>query len=240
MRKVLGLALVIVGMAVALWLWFVRPPAPPSVAAGPVVGASKPSVDDAAGDAGARDAATVRPDRSKPGRAKRIQERNEMRRRILEAVRARERAAAEDEPSPSPGSTSGAPPDSIPFGGDESSSVPDESGPASGGLVDRTGTHGEMVRILNEDLMPLADECYTLAREQQPQLAGLLVVDFEMVGDPEVGTVVESVHAGQGNELEGPVLMECMQQSILSLSWPQSDQTGWDAVSLSMRFSPDE
>lgn len=170
-------------------------------------------------------------------------EREELRRRILEAQRARERAAAEGDDAGEGGSTGGEPSATtgpgVPVPRDSDGP---EGEPAAGGLIDRTGDHEYLVKVMNEDLMPLADECYALARETQPALAGMLVLDFEIIGDEDVGGVIETVALGQGNELVDPGLVECMQESILSttLPPPPPEHGGRDAVSLSLRLSPDE
>lgn len=170
-------------------------------------------------------------------------EREAMRRRILDAMQARERAASEREGGSSgdggessggavgsrAGAEAGAPDDE-----------PDDDSAKVGTVVDKTGDHAEHVKVVNEDLIPLADECYALARETQPELAGLLVLDFEIIGDEDIGGVIESVQLGQGNELVDPGLVECVQESILATTLPPPEQGGRDAISLSLRLSPDE
>jgi hypothetical protein len=42
------------------------------------------------------------------------------------------------------------------------------------------------------DLLPLLKECYDLALREQPDLAGRLVLHFDIVADPALGGVVES------------------------------------------------
>lgn len=235
MRKAVGLA-VLVLLMLAGGLLVLGGDAPRSVdgaadgrgVASPVVAVERPS---------ARAVPASEPERASPqARA----EREQMRRRILEAMHARERAVAErdgvgssdgGDPTPEivekPGAVPGA---------------PNEPAPAPGNLTDRTGEHGYLMKVMNEDLMPLADECYALARETQPALAGMLVLDFEIIGDEDVGGVIETVALGQGNELVDPGLVECMQESILSttLPPPPPEHGGRDAVSLSLRLSPDE
>jgi len=168
-------------------------------------------------------------------------EREELRRRILEAQRARERAAAEGDDAGEGGSTGGEPSATtgpgVPVPRDSDGP---EGEPAAGGLIDRTGDHEYLVKVMNEDLMPLADECYALARETQPELAGMLVLDFEILGEEEIGGVVESVELGQANELVDPNLVECMRESILATTLPAPEQGGRDAISISLRLSPDD
>ncbi len=170
---------------------------------------------------------------AKPTRAGSKQEREAMRRRILAALEARERGASGREA----GSTGADEEQRAPARGATS---PAEAPPKPGDLTDRTGDRGYLLKVMNEDLMPLADECYALARETQPELAGLLELDFELIGDEDIGGVVENVEPGQNNQLVNPVLIECMRESILSTTLPAPPEGGRDEIMLSLRFAPDE
>ena len=77
-------------------------------------------------------------------------------------------------------------------------------------------------------------------RETQPELAGMLVVNVDIIGDEEIGGVIEAVAPGQGNELVDPGLMECVQESLLSTTLPPPPEGGKDAVALSLRLEPEE
>ena len=174
---------------------------------------------------------------SKPSkRAGSKQDRDAMRRRIVDAMQARERAAAE---------RGG---ESAERGGGASSEsreaakaeAPGEAPSEPGNLVDRTGNHGYLMKVMNEDLMPLVDECYALARETQPELAGMLVVNVDIIGDEEIGGVIEAVVPGQGNELLDPGLHECVRESLSSTTLPPPPEGGKDAVALSLRLEPDD
>lgn len=165
-------------------------------------------------------------------------ERDALRRRILEAMQDRERAAGRgDQAREGEGEHDGKTGEPLPERGE--ARRPDDEAPAPGNLVDRTGRHAHMVKVMNEDLMPLVDECYALARETQPQLAGMLVLDVEMIGDEDVGGVVDAVTMGIGNELADPGLLECVQESLLSTTLPPPPQAGRDALQISLRLEPD-
>lgn len=164
-------------------------------------------------------------------------ERDELRRRILEAMQAREGAAGRDaaarEDEGEREAKAGEPP---PERGE--AKRPDDETPTPGNLIDRTGNHGHMVKVMNEELMPLVDECYALARETQPQLMSMLVLDVELIGDEELGGVVESVKVGEGNEVVDPALIECVQESLLGTTLPPPPEGGREAMQLQLR--PDE
>lgn len=176
--------------------------------------------------------------------AKRVrskQEREAMRRKIVEAMQAHGSAAADDDGEPSNaegGAGRKAGESTLPKG--EAKQPPDDEAPTPGNLIDRTGNHGHMVKVMNEDLMPLVDECYALARETQPELAGMLVLNVEMIGEEDIGGVVESAGLGPDSEIVDPELLECVQESLLSITLPPPPEGGKDAISMQMRLEPEE
>jgi hypothetical protein len=189
-----------------------------------------------------RDRPSTKPEAgARPGAAepsKRVaskQERDVMRRRIVEAMESRERAAAEREEESAGGGGAGSS-SRKPAGAEP----PEDAAPTPGNLTDRTGNHGYLMKVMNEDLMPLVDECYTLARETQPELAGMLVMNVDIIGDEEIGGVIEAVAPGQDNELVDPGLIECVRESLLSTTLPPPPEGGKDAVALSLRLEPEE
>lgn len=171
------------------------------------------------------------------------QEREAMRRKIVEAMQAHGSAAADDDGGGEPrhaeggaGRKAGEP--TLPKG--EAKERPDDEAPTPGNLIDRTGNHGHMVKVMNEDLMPLVDECYALARETQPELTGMLVLNVEMLGDEDIGGVVESAGLGPDSEIVDPELLECVQESLLSITLPPPPEGGKDAIQMQMRLEPEE
>lgn len=193
-------------------------------------------VRDRAGDGPA--AAEPATKRASSKRATSKQEREVIRKRIVEAMQAREGAAAQGgDEAPSEERGGGA---SSPTRRSRGAEPPEEAEPEPGNLTDRTGNHGYLMKVMNEDLMPLADECYALARETEPDLAGMLVIDVEIIGDEEIGGVIETAAPGQTNELADPGLIECVRESLLSTTLPPPPEGGKDAISLSLRLSPDE
>jgi hypothetical protein len=188
--------------------------------------------------AAAEPAAKVEPAFAPSRRGVSKQERDELRRRILAAMQAREAAAAERDGAAGEGEPrrEGKAGELVPPRGEPRR--PDDETPTPGNLTDRTGNHGHMVKVMNEELMPLVDECYALAHETQPGLMSMLVLDVEMIGDEELGGVVESVNVGQGNEVADPALIECVQESLLGITLPPPPEGGREALQLQLR--PDE
>ncbi len=154
--------------------------------------------------------------------------RAELRRRILESLRSRTDAE---------GTTTAPPPREPPPEHERANS--DDTEPATGGgLIDRTGERPYTVQVLNDDLMPLIDECYTMALERNSTLRGMLVVEFAIIGDEQIGGVVESVTTRDDSEIVEPEMLECISESILSVTLPPPEQSGRDQVALSVRFEP--
>ncbi len=79
---------------------------------------------------------------------------------------------------------------------------------------------------VREDLLPIAKECYESALEDQPKLGGTLTMKFSIVGDPSVGGVVDEADVDPASEVTHPDLLECMRESMLSLSFPPPEGGG--------------
>ncbi len=108
-----------------------------------------------------------------------------------------------------------------------------------GNLNDRSGNHSYLLKVMNEDLMPLADECYALALERDPTLAGDLMLNIETIGDEQIGGVVEIVEPSPDNQIVDAQLLECMRESIFATTLPAPDESGRDAFMLSMPLHPE-
>ncbi len=232
MRKVLILVVLAAAILVGLWLMLgTQPPA------GSPLAQDRQSVTQAA----QREPSPGRSRVDADERTRRIREqsveRAALRQRITEAMQARELAAAangrgataEDDPRAAPARARRA-----------GNPAVAEEAPGAPPLLDRTGNHAYLTRVLSEQLMPLAEECYELARVKQPELGGELVLEFAILGDEDVGGVIDSVAPGPRNEIVDPGLLECISESLLATSLPPPEQGGRDEVSLNMRFAPDD
>jgi hypothetical protein len=93
---------------------------------------------------------------------------------------------------------------------------------------------------VREDLLPIAQECYETALETQPKLAGKLVMRFSIVGDPEVGGVVDEAAEDPSSEIKDPDLLECMRESMLSLSFVPPEDGGTVEVTYPFVFASDD
>ncbi len=93
----------------------------------------------------------------------------------------------------------------------------DDADPRPGSLKDRTGRGGTLVQQLNEELMPLISECMDMAQERDPQLVGLLSISVQLIPTDDGQALVESVELQEDNTVLEPELIECIEQSTLSV-----------------------
>jgi hypothetical protein len=93
---------------------------------------------------------------------------------------------------------------------------------------------------IQDDLVPIAQECYESALEDDPKLAGKLIMKFTIVGDEEVGGVVDEAELDPSSDLKHPALGECMRESMLSLSFAPPPDGGTVSVTYPFAFAPGE
>lgn len=92
---------------------------------------------------------------------------------------------------------------------------------------------------VREDLIPLALECYTSALEDDEELAGKLVYQFRIVGEPDVGGIVEDAKLAPESDIAHPELVECMRESLMSMSFDPPQNGGAMDVTYPFEFSPE-
>ncbi|MBX7082017.1 MAG: AgmX/PglI C-terminal domain-containing protein [Nannocystaceae bacterium] len=90
---------------------------------------------------------------------------------------------------------------------------------------------------IQEDLVPLAQECYESALEDDAALAGKLTMHFDIVGDADVGGVVDGAQVDPGSEIKHPALLECMRESMMSLSFAPPEGGGTVSVTYPFVFA---
>lgn len=153
--------------------------------------------------------------------------RDELRRKIYEAFANAKPASDMPEAKPGPRSqpTPRAPPPAV---------IPKEKK----GKLDKDYIQDR----IREDFIPLAKECYEAALERDPELAGKLVFEFVIVGDEDLGGIVESAKALDTSTLEEEELDYCLEQSLLSLSFEPPEAGGSVTVTYPFVFNqaPDE
>lgn len=92
---------------------------------------------------------------------------------------------------------------------------------------------------IQDDLVPIAKECYESALEDQPELGGKVVMKFSIVGDESVGGVVDEANVDPTSDITHPDLLECMRESMLSLSFPPPEGGGTVSVTYPFVFAAD-
>jgi hypothetical protein len=116
----------------------------------------------------------------------------------------------------------------------------DAAPPSSAGLRDHIGGHDELLARLNGDFLPLADECMDQARERRPDLTGLVAIDVELLAERDIGAIVETAEPADANTVDDAELVECLQQSLLSMALPGDAVDGRERFMISLRAEPDD
>lgn len=99
----------------------------------------------------------------------------------------------------------------------------------------------EYVReAIREQLMPIALECYNTALRQDPKLGGQITVKFTIIGEEEIGGVVESAEIdGEETTLDSEFLRECMRESVMAVTFDPPPNSGRVDITYPFIFSPD-
>jgi len=114
----------------------------------------------------------------------------------------------------------------------------DDAPTPSVGLENRVGGHESLVKRLNEDFLPLADECMEAARERDPQLQGMVALAVEVLAEKDLGAIVEHTEPSPENTVADPELLECLQQTLLSMALPGDAVDGREGFMISLRTEP--
>lgn len=76
----------------------------------------------------------------------------------------------------------------------------------------------EFIRASVRELIPLLVECYEQGLSRDPKLAGSIIVDFTIEGEPGVGGVIgESAIDAVGSTLTDPAVRECVQETMFAI-----------------------
>ncbi len=92
---------------------------------------------------------------------------------------------------------------------------------------------------ISEDLMPLAVECYELALDNSPDLRGRLALHFRIEGEPDAGGLVVEAETTDDSEIQHPGLVECMRESMMSVSFDPPEEGGAIEVTYPFVFEPE-
>ncbi len=163
--------------------------------------------------------------------------RDAMRDAIVAALREREaapaRAAAPPAPVRAASTVARAPSADAPAGATDAAGAADAA-PALG--------HYEPAyirEVFREGMFPLMSQCYDNALAQHPKLAGKMVLSFTIVGDPEVGGVVDEADFAPESDIKDAELETCVRESLLTLTFDKPPSGGgYVAVKYPVEFAP--
>src|SRR5690606_27381200 len=83
-------------------------------------------------------------------------------------------------------------------------------------------------------------ECYTMALEDTPGLAGRVMTEFVISGEPEVGGLVEeSTISDDGTTIAHPGMRECMRETLYSIEFEPPPDGGRVMVRYPFEVRPD-
>jgi hypothetical protein len=114
------------------------------------------------------------------------------------------------------------------------SAAPSESAAALLPSLDRQYVQS----AIREQLVPVAIDCYETALEQDSKLSGKVVLNFTIIGDEEVGGVVEAAEVNDETTLDSEFVRECMRESVMAVTFEPPSDGGRVEVTYPFEFSP--
>ncbi len=99
----------------------------------------------------------------------------------------------------------------------------------------------EYIRAAVRELVPLLAECYEAGLERDPTLAGTLVVEFTIEGEPDVGGVIGASTVDPAKStIADPQVRECIQETMFALEIDPPAGGGVTRVTYPFEFRPAE
>jgi RNA polymerase sigma-70 factor (ECF subfamily) len=115
------------------------------------------------------------------------------------------------------------------------------SAPSAPGVDEPAQLDKDYIRAQIQSLRPMIKECYEHALADHPTLAGQLMVEFSIVGDPEVGGVVTDTRiVHEDSTLTDEAVEECVTQTMYAAAFPAPAGGGHVGVRYPFVFTPDE
>jgi len=90
---------------------------------------------------------------------------------------------------------------------------------------------------VRNDFFPLARKCYADMGARTPDGGGSVVLAFDIVGNANIGGIVEQVDVLGKSTLRDPEFVDCMRQSFLSVTFPPPAGGGMVEVEYPIIFS---
>jgi hypothetical protein len=116
------------------------------------------------------------------------------------------------------------------------SAAPTESAAALLPTLDREYIRG----AIKEQLVPIAVDCYnTVLTEQDPKAGGEVILKFTIVGDEEIGGVVEAAEIDEESTLNSEFMRECLRESVMTVTFDPPPEGGQVQVTYPLEFAPE-
>ncbi|PRP91123.1 hypothetical protein ENSA5_58600 [Enhygromyxa salina] len=94
---------------------------------------------------------------------------------------------------------------------------------------------------VQEDLLPPMVDCYNTALSADPQLSGTLALQFAVIGDPEIGGLVEYAEVvSEESTLISEFMSECVRESTLAMTFEAPPEGGRFELNYPIVFEPDD
>ena len=119
------------------------------------------------------------------------------------------------------------------------------AGPAAQGPIEASELSEHNQKYLREqvkaDLLPPVLDCYSSALAIDPTLSGTLALEFAVIGDPEIGGVVEYAEVDtEQSTLVSEFMAECVRESTMAMSFDAPPEGGRFALHYPLVFEPDD
>jgi hypothetical protein len=95
--------------------------------------------------------------------------------------------------------------------------APDPDDPAEAVASDNLDLDAITARIRDE-LVPLAIDCHLNFLAGDPAFTGMLVLEFDVLGDESVGGIVDDVRPGEKSTIVDPAFVECLCESMMTVN----------------------
>lgn len=93
---------------------------------------------------------------------------------------------------------------------------------------------------IREQLVPVAQDCYnTVLTQQDSEAGGKLIMKFTIIGDEEIGGVVEEATIDPESTLKNEFMQECLRESLMAVTFDAPPGGGRVEVTYPITFSPD-
>ncbi len=98
---------------------------------------------------------------------------------------------------------------------------------------------GYIQDAIRDQLVPVIQECYQSALEDEPELGGKLVVQFTIVGAEDIGAIVEDPQIDEESTLDNQFVSECMRESVMGVTFEPPEDGGSITVNYPFVFAPE-